>query len=210
MYTESQELQSTTSFKNPGVRPQTAPLWEREREKCWKTEIFGLKYWREIVPAPRFHGLEEPCLSHHPSRWPFCLVNMGFLSRGAQLLKSNMSGECQGVHTTLHCLQAWRTLVVGSAETKVNPDTPSHSSLDELRLQTPPQHLSHLGLLQQNQERERPSLGASSSPSWGCGLLLPRGRPFPDNVPILGSALSRRVVWVQKEVQVKKVKSRER
>ena len=78
------------------------------------------------------------------------------------------------------------------------PPTPlPQTHLDEMKLQTPPHQLliNLQELLQQNQERKHLFWGASfpSLPVM-CGLFIPRGSPFPDNVPVLDNALYSRVV----------------
>ena len=116
---------------------------------------------------------------------------MGFISEGAQLLKLNMSGECQRgqsntvLSTGLKDSRGWFC----RSRDKPWHLPPSQTPSDELRLQTPPHHLSLPELLQQNQERVHPLWGASfTCLPVTCGLFIPRGSPFPDNLSILDNA----------------------
>lgn len=173
-------------------------------------ELDYAPYWRGIVSIWHFYSLEKLFIPASLLGGHF-LCHTGFISKGASFWNQT-GGENVSQVQNNSVLNTEKTLVRGSEEVGINPDAPLPDAFgwrtEAPNTTTPSKSLE---LAQHNWERAWFFLGEGgffACLPWGAAYFFQEGVTFPHNVPILENALSGRVIWEQKEVQIKRVKVR--
>ena len=114
--------------------------YKRRREKSAKTHRnFRFKTLDGSSSYSTLPQSRKTVYPNQPSGWLFYLVPGALSSRCPASEIQHEWRNVRGFRTAPRCPHAWRTLVVGSVQVKINPDvSPSQMHLDELRLQIAP------------------------------------------------------------------------